>query len=134
MKYNNPIILSDYSDPDVIRYKSNYYMVASSFNHVPGIPVLKSKNLINWKQIGYVYNNLPFERFENVCHGDGAWAPSLRYHNGFFYCIVSFYKEGIYVYSCTDIEKGDWSEPWCLYKGDNFEDPCPIWYEGFKTV
>lgn len=130
MKYNNPIILSDYSDPDVIRYKGSYYMVASSFNHTPGIPVLKSKNLIDWKLIGYVYEKIPFQRFDNVCHGDGAWAPSLRYYNGVFYCLIPFHKEGIYVCSCTNIEKGDWSEPWCLYQGDNFEDPCPIWYNG----
>lgn len=129
MEYKNPIILGDYSDPDVIKYNGYYYMVASSFNHVPGIPVLKSNNLINWKIIGYVYNEIPFERFNNVCHGDGVWAPSLRYHNGVFYCVIPFYKEGIYVCSCTDIEKGNWSNPWLLYKGDNFEDPCPIWID-----
>ena len=130
MKYKNPIILSDYSDPDVIKHNSSYYMISSSFNQVPGIPVLKSKNLINWKEIGYVYNELPFDRFDKVCHGDGAWAPSLRYHDGLFYCLIPFHNEGIYVSCCADIEKGDWSKPWCLYKGDNFEDPCPIWHDG----
>ena len=81
MIYDNPIIFSDYSDPDVIRRNDNYYMVASSFNHTPGVPVLKSKNLVDWKIINYVYNEIPFERFKDVCHGDGAWAPSIRYHN-----------------------------------------------------
>ena len=128
MQYKNPIILSDYSDPDVIKHNGSYYMISSSFNHTPGIPVLKSNNLINWKLISYVYNELPFERFNNVCHGDGAWAPALRYYNGLFYCLIPFYKEGIYVSTCTNIEKGDWCKPWCLYKGDNFDDPCPIWY------
>ena len=130
MKYTNPIILSDYSDPDVIKYNGNYYMVSSSFNHVPGIPVLKSKNLIDWKLIGHVYNELPFERFNNVCHGDGAWAPSIRFHNDVFYCVIPFHKEGIYVSTCTDIDKCNWSKPHLLYKGDNFEDPCPIWHDG----
>lgn len=129
MEYNNPIILSDYSDPDVIKYKGSYYMIASSFNHVPGIPVLKSKNLVDWKIIGYVYNKIPFDRFDGVCHGDGAWAPSLRFHNGVFYCLIPFHNEGIFVASCTDIDKCNWCEPWLLYKGDNFEDPCPIWYD-----
>ena len=62
MDYKNPIIFQDYSDPDVIRRGDNFYLIASSFNHTPGIPVLKSKNLVNWKQIGYVFQNLPFER------------------------------------------------------------------------
>lgn len=129
MEYNNPIILSDYSDPDVIKYKGSYYMIASSFNHVPGIPVLKSKNLVDWKIIGYVYNKIPFDRFDGVCHGDGAWAPSLRFHNGVFYCLIPFHNEGIFVASCIDIDKCNWCEPWLLYKGDYFEDPCPIWYD-----
>ena len=112
MKYSNPIILSDYSDPDVIRYKDSFYLIASSFNHTPGIPVLKSKNLVDWKIINYVYDKIPFERFNNVCHGDGSWAPSLRFHNGLFYAIIPFPDEGIYV-SCTDdIDSGNWSELW----------------------
>ena len=127
MIYHNPIILSDYSDPDVIRHKNNYYMIASSFNHTPGVPVLKSKNLVNWKLIGYVFDELPFERFDHVIHGAGAWAPSIRFHNNKFYAVIPFPDEGIYVSSCTDIEKGDWSKPWCLIDAKGIEDPCPIW-------
>ena len=127
MIYDNPIILSDYSDPDVIRRNDNYYMVASSFNHTPGIPVLKSKNLVDWKILNYVYNEIPFERFKDVCHGDGAWAPSIRYHNHKFYVCIPFPDEGIYVSSCDDIEKGNWTKPWCLIEGKGLEDPCPIW-------
>ncbi len=130
MDYKNPIIFQDYSDPDVIRRGDNFYLIASSFNHTPGIPVLKSKNLVNWKQIGYVFQNLPFERFKDVCHGDGAWAPSLRYHQGKYYACIPFPDEGIYVCSCTDIEKGDWTSPWCLIEGKGYEDPCPIWLNG----
>lgn len=129
MKYSNPIILSDYSDPDVIRYKDSFYLIASSFNHTPGIPVLKSKNLVDWKIINYVYDKIPFERFNNVCHGDGSWAPSLRFHNGLFYAIIPFPDEGIYV-SCTDdIDSGNWSELWCLVDAKGLEDPCPIWVD-----
>ena len=129
MNYINPVILSDYSDPDCIRVGDCYYMVASSFNHLPGIPVLKSINLVDWKIIGYVFDKLPFERFNNVCHGYGAWAPSLRYHNGKFYVFIPFPDEGIYVSECTDIEKGDWSELWPIYEGAGYEDPCPIWLD-----
>ena len=69
MRYKNPIIFSDYSDPDVIKYKNTYYMIASSFNHAPGVPVLKSKNLVDWKLFNYVFDKIPFKRFENVNHG-----------------------------------------------------------------
>lgn len=127
MLYNNPIILSDYSDPDCIRVGDCYYMVASSFNHTPGIPVLMSKNLVNWKIIGYVFDEIPFQRFKDVCHGDGAWAPSLRYYNNKFYCIIPFPDEGIYVSECSDIKEGNWSKLWCLIDAKGIIDPCPIW-------
>ena len=78
MDYTNPIIFQDFSDPDVIRVKDSYYMIASSFNHTPGIPVLKSKNLVDWKLIHYAMDELPFERFKDVRHGEGVWAPSLQ--------------------------------------------------------
>ena len=66
MKYTNPVIHSDYSDPDVIRVGSDFYMVASSFNHVPGVPVLHSKNLVEWRIVNYVLPSLPFEKFNAV--------------------------------------------------------------------
>lgn len=130
MDYTNPILFQDFSDPDVIRKGDTFYMIASSFNHTPGIPVLKSKNLVNWKAIGYVFDTLPMERFKDVYHGEGAWAPSLRFHDGLFYACIPFPDEGIYVSSCTDIEKGDWTKPWCLIEGKGLEDPCPIWLDG----
>lgn len=126
MEYKNPIILSDYSDPDVIRVGSYYYMIASSFNHTPVLPILKSENLVDWKLISYIDDKLPFKKFDKVCHGHGVWAPSLRYHNGKYYAVVPFPDEGIYVYEATDIE-GKWSEPWCLIDAKGIEDPCPIW-------
>ncbi|MGM9969441.1 MAG: family 43 glycosylhydrolase [Anaeroplasma sp.] len=127
MRYDNPIILGDYSDPDVIRRGSNYYMVASSFNHTPGLPILKSKNLVDWKILYYAIDKLPFDRFNDVVHGAGVWAPSLRYNKGIYYLIVPFPDEGIYVYETDDIETGIWSEPWCLIDGPGIIDPCPIW-------
>ena len=126
MEYKNPIILGDYSDPDVIRYKDNFYLIASSFNHTPIIPILKSKNLIDWKILRYVSDKLPYEKYNEVCHGDGVWAPSIRYHNGFFYILAPFPDEGIWVYKTSDIENGEF-ESWCLIKGKGYEDPCPIW-------
>ncbi len=127
MKYTNPVIFSDYSDPDVIRVGDDFFMVASSFNYVPGVPVLHSKNLVEWELINYVFDEIPFERFGKVCHGDGAWAPSIRYRDGKFYCLIPFPDEGIFVSETTD-PYGKWSPLRPLIEGAGLEDPCPIWW------
>ena len=128
MNYKNPIILSDYSDPDVIRYKDSFYLVASSFNHTPILPILKSKDLVNFKLLRYADDKLPFKRFEHVFHGEGVWAPSIRFHNGLFYIIVPYPDEGIWIYATDDIENGKF-ESWCLIEGKGIIDPCPIWVD-----
>lgn len=126
MVYHNPIILSDYSDPDVIRYKDSFYLVASSFNHTPILPILKSKNLVDFKILRYVSDKLPFERFKDVYHGEGAWAPSIRFNNGKFYIIVPYPDEGIWIYETDDIENGEFKS-WPLIEAKGIIDPCPIW-------
>lgn len=128
MEYKNPILMADFSDPDVIRVGDDFYMVASSFNHLPGIPILHSKNLVDWKIINYVYDKLPFEAHNKVIHGGGAWAPSIRYHNNKFYCIIPFIDYGIYV-SEVDNPYNKWSDLWCLIDKPGIEDPCPIWLD-----
>lgn len=126
LTYKNPILQLDYSDPDAIRVGNDFFMVASSFNHTPGVPILHSKNLVEWELINYVYDKIPFERFDKVCPGDGAWAPAIRYHKGIYYCIIPFPDEGIYV-SCTKDPYGKWSDLWCVIEGKGIIDPCPIW-------
>lgn len=126
MKYTNPIIHMDYSDPDVIRVNDDYFMVSSSFNMVPGIPILHSKNLVNWEIINYVFDRIPFDGYDQVKHGNGAWAPSIRYHKNTYYCIIPFPDEGIYVSKTNDIY-GLWSPLFPLIKGKGIIDPCPIW-------
>src|SRR5205823_14422060 len=76
--YQNPVIYADYSDPDVIRSGDDYYLVASSFTCQPGIPVLHSKDLVNWTIINHIYTTLPFSRYQKPQHGQGSWAPSIR--------------------------------------------------------
>src|SRR5437763_5486580 len=84
--YKNPIIHADYSDPDAIRVGDDYYMVASSFNAAPGLPVLRSKDLVNWTLIGHALRRQPpYDVFSKPQHGGGVWAPSIRYHDGEFY-------------------------------------------------
>src|SRR5437868_12561420 len=75
--YKNPIIHADYSDPDVVRVGDDYYMTASSFNAVPGLPILHSKDLVNWRIINHVFSEQePAEFFKRPQHGGGVWAPS----------------------------------------------------------
>jgi beta-xylosidase len=84
--YTNPILYADYSDPDIVKLDDDFYMVASSFNCVPGVPVLHSKDLVNWTIIAHVFNNQPPDSiYDDPGHGVGVWAPSIRYHKGEFY-------------------------------------------------
>lgn len=123
--YCNPIIHADYSDPDVIRVGDDYYMVASSFTCFPGIPVLHSKDLVNWRIINHVYCELPFDRYKYPAHGQGSWAPAIRYHDGLYYVYFCTPEEGLFVAYTRDPRKR-----WTLknvLKVSQWEDPCPFW-------
>src|SRR5262245_24211105 len=72
--YKNPVIFADYSDPDVVRIGEDFYLVASSFNCAPGLPILQSKDLVNWKIIGHVFQKYAFKEFDLPQHGNGVWA------------------------------------------------------------
>ena len=130
-KFRNPIIYADYSDPDIIRVDDDFYMVASSFNCSPGIPVLHSKDLINWTIINYVYDHLPFEAYDEPQHGLGSWAPSIRYHNGMYYVYFCTPHDGLFM-AKTDNPVNKW-ELTLVEKVENWEDPCPIWDEDGKA-
>ncbi len=126
MKYTNPILASDFSDPDVIRDGEDFYMVSSSFNFNPGLPVLHSKNLVEWELIGHIIDELPLDEYKQFVHGGGVWAPAIRKHGGTYYCTYPLYGHGIWV-SKTDDIRGKWSKPWCIFPFAGAEDPCPIW-------
>ena len=84
--YTNPVINADYSDPDVCVVGDDYYLTASSFQCIPGLPILHSRDLVNWEIIGYAVKELkPRDVFDKPSHGNGIWAPSIRYHDGEFY-------------------------------------------------
>ena len=77
--YRNPVLFADYSDPDVIRVGEDYYLVASSFNCVPGLPLLHSRDLVNWRLIGHALPRLvPEEVYSKVQPGNGVWAPATQ--------------------------------------------------------
>lgn len=82
--YKNPILYADYSDPDACRVGEDYFMIASSFCNAPGLPVLHSKDLVNWKVVNYILPKVPEERYDKPVHGCGVWAPAIRYHDGTF--------------------------------------------------
>jgi beta-xylosidase len=131
--YTNPIIHADYSDPDAIRVGNDYYMTASSFNHVPGLPILHSKDLINWKLIGYALNKLvPVDHFSKVQHGGGVSAPSIRFHNNEFHIYYPDPDFGIYLVKAKKIT-GPWSEPLLVQSGKGLIDPCPFWDDDGRT-
>jgi len=125
--YKNPIINADYSDPDAIRVGDDYYMVSSSFTHIPGLPILHSKDLVNWTIIGHALKKQPpYDVYDKVQHGAGVWAPSIRYHNNEFYIYYPDPDFGIYLVKAKDIA-GPWSEPLLIEAGKGLIDPCPLW-------
>jgi len=130
--YRNPILYTDYSDPDAIRVGDDYFMIASSFCNAPGIPVLHSKDLVNWKVINYVINSIPGERYVDPIHGCGVWAPAIRFHEGLYYACFPMPDEGIFM--CTTKDPwGKWSEPINIRPGAGWIDPCPFWDEDGKA-
>lgn len=131
--YKNPILHSDYSDPDVCRVDEDFYMVSSSFNAAPGLPVLHSNDLVNWRIIGHALKRqLPFEHFEKPQHGNGVWAPAIRFHGGEFYLYYPDPDFGIYLTKAKD-PAGPWSEPILVEGGKGLIDPCPLWDENGKV-
>ncbi|NMH86119.1 glycoside hydrolase family 43 protein [Flavivirga algicola] len=136
--YKNPIISADFSDPDVIRVENDYYMTASSFNMVPGLPILHSKDLVNWKLIGHGIQHLPDALFSyknrnkdqldyNVPRlGKGVYAPAIRYHNGYFWIFWGDPDAGVYQIK-TKNPAGTWSKPVLIKEASGWIDPSPIW-------
>lgn len=125
--YRNPILYADYSDPDVIRVGDDFYMTASSFDAVPGLPILHSKDLVNWELIGHALQRQPpSDVYEKTQHGNGVWAPAIRYHDGEFYIFYPDPDFGIYVLKAKRPE-GPWSEPLLIKKAAGWIDPCPLW-------
>jgi beta-xylosidase len=125
--YKNPIIHADYSDPDAIRVGDDFYLVSSSFEDIPGLPILHSKDLVNWTIIGHALNQqYPIEHFSLPRHGEGVWAPSIRFHKGEYYIYYPDPDYGIYLLKAKN-PAGPWSEPILVEGGKGLIDPCPLW-------
>ena len=131
--YTNPVINADYSDPDVCVVGDDYYLTASSFQCVPGLPILHSRDLVNWEIINYALpkelyegDSQLIEHFNIPQHGNGVWAPSIRYHDGTFYIYWGDPDFGVYMVK-TDNPSGRWSKPLCVIEGKGLIDTCPLW-------
>ncbi|HPF52874.1 MAG TPA: glycoside hydrolase 43 family protein, partial [Draconibacterium sp.] len=131
--YKNPILYADYSDPDVVRVGDDFYMTASSFNCVPGLPVLHSKDLVNWQLIGHAIEKLvPEDVYDKPQHGNGIWAPCICYHNNEFYIYYPDPDFGIYMIKAKNAE-GPWTDPVLVKAGKGLIDPSPLWDEDGKV-
>ncbi len=131
--YKNPIIHADYSDPDVIRVGNDYYMTSSSFNCIPGLPILHSKDMVNWELVNYALKKQPpFDVYDKPGHGNGVWAPCIRYHNNEFYIYYPDPDYGIYMVKAKD-PIGIWSAPILVKEGKGLIDPTPLWDDDGKV-
>ena len=131
--FKNPVLYADYSDPDVIRVGEDYYMTSSSFNCIPGLQILHSKDMVNWEFIGAAVPNAlyPYDD-EKPEHGNRVWAPSIRHHNGFFYIFWGDPDQGAFMTKAKDV-KGPWSEPVIVKAGKGIIDTTPLWDEDGKV-
>ena len=123
--YRNPVIFADYSDPDVIRVGSDFYLTSSSFESVPALPILHSRDLVHWRIINHAVRRLGPD-FDAPQHGNGVWAPSLRFHDGWFYIFYGDPDRGIYMVRTRDI-RGRWNQPVLIKEAKGWIDPCPLW-------
>lgn len=126
--YKNPIIYADYSDPDVIRVNDDYYMTSSSFNCIPALQILHSKDLVNWRIVSAAvpYTLEPAVLPERPEHGNRVWAPCIRYHNGEFYIFWGDPDQGAFMTKAKEIE-GPWTKPVLVKPGKGIIDTSPLW-------
>lgn len=125
--YRNPVLHADYSDPDVCAVGEDYFLTASSFNCTPGLPILHSKDLVNWKIVNYALKKVePVEYYNEPRHGKGVWAPSIRFHEGVFYIYWGDPDFGIFMVKTRD-PYGEWDKPVLVKAGKGMIDPCPLW-------
>lgn len=110
-EYQNPIAAGFYPDPSITRKGDDYYMVNSSFSYTPGLPILHSRDLVNWKLIGHALTRASQAKFDGLRMSRGIFAPTIRYHDGVFYIITTAVDSGgNFIVTATD-PAGPWSEP-----------------------
>ena len=128
MIYKNPVISGFYPDPSVCEANGKYYVVCSSFQYFPGVPLFESEDLVNFRQIGYVLTRSSQVHLADVPSSGGVFAPTIRFHNGRFYMVTTndTTHQNFYVY--TDDIYGEWSDPIFIDQGGI--DPSLLFDEG----
>lgn len=125
--FSNPVLYADYSDPDAIRVGDDFYLTASSFNSAPGLPILHSKDLVNWRIIGHALQAVPpTDSYRVPQYGKGVWAPAIRFHNGEYWIYYGDPDYGIFLVKAKRPE-GPWDPPILVRKAKGWIDPCPFW-------
>ena len=124
--FANPVLNADYSDPDVIRVGSKYYMTCSEF-HFMGMPILESDDMVNWCVVAHIFTSINLPGYSSMTkYGGGTWAPVLREHDGRFYMYVCTPDEGLFMSVADDI-CGPWEPLHQVKAVSGWEDPCPFW-------
>lgn len=111
MKYNNPVLKGFYPDPSVCKVDDTYYLVCSTFQYFPGVPIFESKDLINWKQIGHCLTRESQVELKKINSSGGVFAPTIRYNAGRFYMTTTNDTTHQNFYIWTEDIYGEWSEP-----------------------
>ncbi|MHC4743656.1 MAG: glycoside hydrolase family 43 protein [Planctomycetota bacterium] len=135
--YRNPMLNADYPDVDIERVGDMYYMITSTNHYAPGMTLLESKDMLNWRIIGHVWDKLTWEPKYNwdkmAGYRHGVWAGDLAYHDGKWFCYFIDFSSGLYVSTAEDI-RGPWSEPVCMLKKQFWTDPAVYWDEEEKQA
>ena len=144
--FRNPIIPGFYPDPSICRVGNDYYLVTSTFEYFPGIPIFHSRDLVNWRQIGHALSRPSQLNLDGLPYSSGLYAPTIRYHDGMFYVIntlVSMYTTrnspfGNFSVTATD-PGGEWSDPYWLDDAPGidpsllFDDDGRAWFTGNRV-
>jgi beta-xylosidase len=131
--YRNPLIPADYSDIDVIRVGTDYYAYSSTFQFSPGVLILHSKDLVNWRILTHAIDDLTrigpdfsWQRMNR--YGHGVWAGSIRYHQGQFWIYFCTPNEGLFMTRTSDGNpEGPWMPVHCVWRASGWDDPCSFW-------
>ncbi len=126
--YVNPVLNADYSDPDVVAVGDDYYLTSSSFNCVPGLPILHSRDLVNWEIIGHALDRVwPDSLYSgSPAHGKGVWAPCIRFHNGEYRIYWGDPDQGVFMVKAKQ-PQGPWEPPKLILSGKGIIDTSPLW-------
>lgn len=139
--FHNPILSGCYPDPSICRVGEDYYLVTSTFEYFPGLPIFHSRDLIHWKQIGHILDRASQLDLDEIRPSGGLYAPTIRHHNGIFYVINTLMDgkttRGNFIVTATQ-PQGPWSEPYWLENADGidpsllFDEDGKCWYVGTR--